>query len=190
MQITAVSFFSYTALCRVRDPEHQHFSVNSVIVSHIDETLSNSTCFHNLNVHITIRWELRLLITVFCHAQSVERSLPFLECSAVCSYILSQAGLPGTCLRFLFIMAVTSVRHSDTSLTDPDITILKQNSRLILVAFITASVTCVWLLTIAKPSIAWLLPLLGVFAKLQKATISFVLSLCLHGTTRLSLDGF
>jgi len=32
--------------------------------------------------------------------------------------------------------------------------------------------------------------LLDAFAKLQKATISFVASLCPHGTTRLPLDGF
>ena len=31
---------------------------------------------------------------------------------------------------------------------------------------------------------------LGAFAKLRKATISFVLSVCLHGTTQLPLDRF
>ena len=35
---------------------------------------------------------------------------------------------------------------------------------------------------------------LGAFVKLQKATISFIISVCLsilvHGTTRLRLDGF
>jgi hypothetical protein len=31
---------------------------------------------------------------------------------------------------------------------------------------------------------------LGAFAKLQKATISYVMSVCPHGTTRLPLDGF
>ena len=34
------------------------------------------------------------------------------------------------------------------------------------------------------------LPISGMFAKLQKATVSFVMSVCLHGTTRLPLDGF
>jgi hypothetical protein len=33
-------------------------------------------------------------------------------------------------------------------------------------------------------------PFLGAFAKLRKATVSFVMSVCPHGTTRLSLDGF
>ena len=31
---------------------------------------------------------------------------------------------------------------------------------------------------------------LGAFAKLRKATIGFVMSVCPHGTTRLPLDGF
>jgi len=30
----------------------------------------------------------------------------------------------------------------------------------------------------------------GAFAKLRKATISFVISVCPHGTTRLTLDEF
>ena len=33
-------------------------------------------------------------------------------------------------------------------------------------------------------------PVLGAFAKLRKATISFVMSVRPHGTTRLPLDGF
>jgi len=31
---------------------------------------------------------------------------------------------------------------------------------------------------------------LGAFAELRKATVSFVMSVCPHGTTRLPLDGF
>jgi hypothetical protein len=30
----------------------------------------------------------------------------------------------------------------------------------------------------------------GAFGKLRNASISFVMSVCLHGTTRLPLDGF
>jgi len=30
----------------------------------------------------------------------------------------------------------------------------------------------------------------GMFAKLQKATLSFIMSVCSHGTTQLPLDGF
>jgi hypothetical protein len=32
--------------------------------------------------------------------------------------------------------------------------------------------------------------LLGVFAKLRKETVSFIMSICPHGTTRAPLDGF
>jgi hypothetical protein len=87
--------------------------------------------------------------------------LLLLESGVVCSYILSQAGLPVAWLLHLLILAVTCVRHSDTSLIDQGITMLKHNSRLILaVVFVTASVISGWLLTIAIVSMAWLLLLL------------------------------
>ena len=46
--------------------------------------------------------------------------------------------------------------------------------------------------TIATNPLKWCntLSVFGALAKLQKATISFAMSLCPHGKTRLPLDGF
>ena len=111
LPITAVSFFSCTALRRALDPEHHHPECLHVLYRTLHMQIQGG--FSTLMSMLQFLRRHCLITLVFCHTQAGDWSLLLLEICLVCSYILNQAGLSVAWLLLLLILAVTSVRYSD-----------------------------------------------------------------------------